>query len=445
MWKELLKPELKVLIENRDWGQLREATKNWTPQEIAELLLDMEKSHRVLFFRSLDRKVSSDVFSYREPEDQDILLEEMTDQETRQILSELDPDDRTALLEELPAQITKRMMEYLSPGDLKEARQLLGYPEESIGRIMTPDFVAIKPGRTIGEALSKIRERGKDSETINMIYVVDDSWKLLDDIRLRLFLLANPEDRVESLMDYTAPKLSAFADREQAVRKMQQYDLVALPVVDSDNVLLGIVTVDDVMDIAEEETTEDIQKAASLAPLGMSYHNANIWTLYIKRIGWLVALVFMNIAAAGIITAHEQTLTAAIGLAAFIPLLIGSGGNTGSQSATLMIRALVIGDVKLSHWGRTLLKEIGVGLLLGISLGIVSWGIGIIKGGYRVGLVVGLTMVTIVLVANTIGMILPFLLAKLKIDPAVASNPLMTTIADVTGLLIYFTFASMIL
>jgi magnesium transporter len=445
MRKRLSKRKLKKLIEERNWNELREATSNWTPQKIADLLLDLDKSYRVLFFRSLPRQSSSEVFSYLAPEEQDILLEEMTDQETRQLFESLSPDDRTALLEELPAQVTKGLFGHLSPEDLNEARQLLGYPEESVGRLMTPDYVAVQPGWTIKQALEKIREKGKDSETINMIYVVDDSGKFLDDIRLRLLILANPADKVKQLMDYSFTSLSAFDDREQAVRQMKSSDLVALPVVDSDNILLGIVTFDDVLDVAEEETTEDIHKAASLSPLGMSYHNASIWTLYIKRIGWLVALVLMNLASTGIIAAYEETLTAAIGLALFIPLLLGSGGNTGSQSATLMIRALVTGDVKLSHWAKTLFKELGVGVLLGISLGLISWGLGLLRGNFQIGIIVGMTMIAIVLVANIIGMTLPFLLEKLKLDPAVASNPLMTTIADIAGLFIYFSIAAWIL
>ncbi len=445
MLKHIMKPEIKELIEKRDWATLRESLVDWDPPEIAELLLDMDISERFLFFRSLSRQLSSEVFSHLDPEDQDDLLYNMTDQETRQILGSLSPDDRTALLEELPAAMTKRLLTQLNPEDIEEARQLLGYPEESVGRLMTPDYIAVQPDWTIKQALEEIRKHGKDSETINMIYVVDNSGKLLDDIRLRLLLLSEPSVKIKQIMDYSYRSLSAFDDREQAVHEMKQSDLVALPVVDSDGILLGIVTVDDVMDVAEEETTEDMHKTASLSPLEMNYHSASIWRLYTKRIGWLVILVLMSLASSGIIAAYERTLTAAIGLVLFIPLLIGSGGNTGSQSATLMIRALVTGDVRLSHWTRILVKELSVGLLLGGSLGLISYGIGLARGGFQLGLIVGLTMITIVLVSNIIGMLLPFLLVKLKMDPAVASNPLMSTIADVSGLFIYFYIATLVL
>lgn len=445
MFKEIMKPEIRGLIKKRDWATLRESLADWIPHEIAELLLDIDISERFLFFRSLPRQLSSEVFSYLDPEDQDDILYRMTDQETRQILQSMTPDDRTALLEELPAEMIKRLLAHMSQEDIDEARQLLGYPEESVGRLMTPDYIAVQPDWTIKQGLDEIRKHGRDSETINMIYAVDVSGKLLDDIRLRLFLLADPSGRIEQIMDSSYTSLSAFDDREMAVREMQDSDLVALPVVDSDGILLGIVTVDDVLDVAEEETTEDMHKTASLSPLEMNYHNASIWRLYTKRIGWLVILVLMSLATSGIISIYEKTLTAAIGLALFIPLLLGSGGNTGSQSATLMIRALVTGDVKLSQWAKILLKELGVGILLGSSLGLISWGIGLARGGYQLGLIVGITMISLVMVSNIIGMLLPFILAKLKLDPAVASNPLMTTIADVAGLFIYFYVATLVL
>ncbi|MCD6595434.1 magnesium transporter [bacterium] len=437
--------KLLELLEQRRWVELREALSVLPAPEIADLLLVPGDYDHALFFRSLPRKLAAEVFSLLEPTEQDTLLLDLADSETRQLLADLSPDDRTALLEELPAEATRRLMELLNPDDLREVRQLLGYPEESVGRLMTPDYVEVQPDWTIEQALAHIREQGKDSETINMIYVTDKSGKLLDDVRLRRFILANPQDTVESIMDPSFVSLSAFDDQEEAVQMMKRYDLATLPVLDSDGILLGIVTFDDVMDIAEDEATEDMHKVASVAPLKMSYHTADVWTLYRKRIVWLVGLVIVNLVSSGIIAAFEEVLTASIALAFFMPLLIDTGGNTGSQSATIVIRALVTGDVKISQWARIIAKELGVGALLGCSLGILSWGLGIFRGGYKIGVVVGCSMMAIVLVANIVGIILPFILEKFHVDPAVASSPLITTIMDSLGLLIYFSLAVWIL
>ncbi len=447
---EVLRSEVQKLIEQRSWSALRERIAVWEVPEIAHLLQELEKADRVLLFRTLPRHLSADVFSYFEPEEQNGLLHELTDQETRHILENMDPDDRTSLLEEFPAGITTKLLSLLGPQDLREARQLLGYPEESVGRLMTPDYVDIRRHWTIGKALEHIRKMGKDSETVNRIFITDETGRLLDDIMLRHLILADPYRKVESIMNHKFIGLSAFDDRERAVELLQEYDLTALPVVDSDGFLIGIVTFDDVWDVAEEEVTEDIQKQASVSPLKMSYHRASVWNLYTKRIGWLVTLVVMSLISSSVITAFEEKLASVIMLAAFIPLLLGSAGNTGSQSATLAIRALVTGDIDLSDWGAALFKELGVGVLLGLSLGSLGFILGTIFGGLgtqgvRIGLVVGITMLTVTIITNLVGLILPFILEKLKLDPAVASSPLITTIADATGLLVYFSVATWVL
>ncbi len=446
---DIIVPRVSELIAARKWSDLREQFATWEVPEVAELLHELEKRERVMLLRSLDRERSADVFSYLERDEQDWLLRELTDGETRALLSELDPDDRAALLDELPARMTKRLMSLLSPDDLKEVRFLLGYPEESVGRLMTPYYVAVHESDTVEQALRTIRERGPDSETINRIYVRDEAGKLLDDMPLRRLILTDLATPVSGIMDRNFVSLSAYDDREKAVETMADYDIVALPVVDSQGILLGIVTIDDVMDVAEQETTEDIHRAASVEPLRMSYRQASIVTLFRKRIVWLVILVLVNLVSASIIALFEAELQKAIVLTFFIPLLLGTAGNAGAQAATLMLRALVTGDVELDEWLKTLLKELVVGVLLGVSLGALGWLMGTFHaGGYaglQIGAVVGLTMFAIVVVANFVGMILPFILARLSIDPAVASNPLITTIADATGLLIYFAIASRVL
>ena len=439
--------ELVELISKKKWAALKERLVDVPAPVIQEILFIAEKHDRALIFRSLSRHMSAEVFADIEPEQQDSLLHDLTDIETRQLLSTLPPDDRTALLEELPAPMTRRLFGLLSAEDLQEARQLLGYPEESVGRLMTPDYVEVYPDWTVAKALDHIRSKGKDSETINMVYVVDKTGKLLDDIRLRRIILSNTDTKIEELMDKSFASLSAFEDREKAVIMMRDYDLLALPVIDSDGELIGIVTFDDVMDVAEEEATEDIHKSASVAPLKMSYHRAGVFNLYNKRAGWLVILVLLNLVSAGVIAAFEEQLAQTIVLLFFIPILIGTGGNAGAQAATLVIRALVTGDIKMEQWVQTIGKELLVGLLLGVTLGLLGGCLGLLRGDFNwnISFVVGLSMLSIVVVGNLVGMILPFILAKVKIDPAVASGPLITTIADATGLLIYFSIASVII
>ncbi len=444
---EFVTKELTRFIEKKKWVALKERLVNVPSPVIPEVLFLAEKHDRVLIFRSLSRLQSAEVFANLEPEQQDLLLHDLTDIETRQLLRNLQPDDRTALLAELPAPLTRKLMGLLSSQDLQEARQLLGYPEESVGRLMTPDYVEVYPDWSVGKALDHIRRKGKDSETINLIYVIDKMGKLLDDIRLKRLILSDPNKTIEELMDRTFASLSAFDDREEAVTMMKQYDLHALPVVDSDGELIGIVTFDDVMDVAEEEATEDMHKTASVAPLKMSYHRASVFNLYTKRAGWLVALVLLNLASAAVIVAFEEKLAETIILLFFIPILIGSGGNAGAQASMLVIRALVTGDIKLDQGFQTIGKELLVGLLLGLTLGILGGCLGLLRGGFHwdISLIVGLSMFSIVVVGNLVGMILPFLLAKIKIDPAVASGPLITTIADAAGLFIYFSIAAVII
>ncbi len=439
------KPRVKKLIEDHKWKELAALVKDWPDPEVADLLLALEKAERVLFYRSLPRKRAADVFAHLDPEYQDAFVKELSEEDNRYLLANLSPDDRTALLEELPAEVTQRMMKLLNPEDLNEVRQLLGYPEESIGRLMTPDYLAIRADMTVSEALEHIRETGRDSEILNMLYITDDHGKLLDALRIRRLILADPEASVESLMDYRFVSLTAFEDREYAVQMIQRYDLNALPVVDSEGVLLGIVTVDDVLDVAEEEATEDFHKSAAVAPLDMPYSLASPGLLYRRRIGWLTILVFVNLISASIIAGYEEYLLQFIVLAFFMPLLIASGGNAGAQSATLMVRALATGDLQLGRWGKAIGKELAVGLLLGVSMGFLTYFLGIYRDGPEIGLVVGLSMMAIVLVANLFGVILPFTLTRLRMDPAVASSPLITSLMDAIGLLIYFAIAATVL
>jgi len=410
------------------------------------VLLGIEMPQRLLVFRLLSRDISHEVFSYLDGPDQDIILGGLTDRETRSLLASMAPDDRTELFEELPGEITQKLLNLLAADDLAEVRQLLGYPEESVGRLATTDYLAIRPGWTVAQALDHIRRRGRDSETLDVLYVCDRDWRLKGVAELRAIILAEPDMLVSDVMQPVHAQVSAFDDQEEAVKEMQRHDAVALPVVDSAGVLIGIVTADDIFDVLEEEVTEDVHRTASVAPLRQSYRRLSSFELYKKRIGWLAFLLFVNLFSSTVVASYEEMLTEVIALAFFIPLLIASGGNTGSQSAMLMVRALVTNDVTVGQWFSTFVKEIGIGLMLGGTLAVGAYFLGIFHGeGATIGLVVALSMAAIVLVANLMGMSLPFIFTKLKMDPAMASSPMITSFVDVTGLLIYFFIASRLL
>ena len=452
MLKELLTPEIKQLIHEREWADLRQILIIWPPVEIADLIESLDEPQRVLLLRFLPRRYSAEVFSELSPVLQDDLLRELTDQDIRRLLADLPPDDRIALIEEMPAEVTRKLFSLLSPDDLKETRQLLGYPEGSVGRVMTPNFVDVKAEWTVERALAHIRIHGWNSETINIVYVVDEYGKLLDDITLGQLILAHPQHTVESLMNRNFISLSGYSDQEEAVAMIKKYNCLAIPVVDSAGILLGIVTIDDMMDVADEIVTEDFQKLGAVSveagrkegPIE-SIRDAAVSVLFRRRIFWLISLVFVNIFSGAGIQAFEETIMAAMALVFFLPLLIDSGGNAGAQAATLILRALATGDIKLGDWWHMFVKELLVASALGLTMAVVASVIGFFRGGMQIGLVVAISMVLIVVASSLIGMLMPFVLQKFGRDPAAASAPLVTSIADICGVLIYFSLASVMI
>jgi magnesium transporter len=434
-----------ALIESKDWNAIRQTITALPEPEIAELLFEADMPDRIVLFRLLPHDIATEVFAQLEREQRNKLVEEMTQEETRRLLSELSPDDRADFLGELPGELTQKLLNLLSPEDLRETRQILGYPPESVGRLMTPDYIAVRSHWTIAQALEHVRKKARGSETIDVLYVVDDKWKLLDALDLRRFIMAEPDAKVEEIMDHQYVYLQATEDREAAVRMMERYDLAALPVVDSAGTLLGIVTFDDVFDVAQEETTEDFHKVAAVAPLKMNYREAGFFDLYRKRIGWLVVLVFVNIFSGAAMSNFEDIIAANVALVFFLPLLIDSSGNAGSQASTLMVRALATGDVKLSDWGRLLAKEIFISAALGLTMAAAVSVIGFLRAGPEIAIAVALTMMTVVVIGSIIGTALPFLLSLLKLDPAAASAPLITSLADISGVIIYLSIATVIL
>ncbi len=446
--------ETKQLIADRRWGELRLLLAALPAPDLADTLEALDPNDRMMLYRALPRHQASEVFAYLEPAQQNELILSLTSEDARLILADLSPDDRTALLEELPAEVTQRLLQLLSPADLKEARTLLGYPEESVGRLMTPDYVAVRREWTLQAAIDHIRMRGHDAETINIIYVVDEQSRLIDDLRLRQLLLADPSARVESIMDRSFVALRAADDREEAVRVMREYDRTAIPVVDSEGVLLGIVTSDDVFDVAEQEATEDMQKIGGVAALDNPYLDTPFRRMIRKRAGWLTVLFLGETLTATAMGFFHNEIERAVVLALFIPLIISSGGNSGSQAASLVIRAMAVGEIRLRDWWRVVRREIASGLVLGGILGaiamvrIVLWPAREALYGPHYVLVactVALSLVGVVLWGTLAGSMLPFLFRALKFDPAVASAPFVATLVDVTGLVIYFTVALVVL
>lgn len=436
---------IQAMIDQQRFAELRDLYTQFPVPDIADMLMEVGRTDRVLLFRLLPRHISSDVFAYLDSEDRNELLKDLSDEETRNLLLNLRPDDRTVLFEELPGRVTQKLLNLLTPEELKKTRLLLGYPEESTGRLMTPDYLAVRPEWIVSEALQHIRIKGQNSETLNIIYVTDSAWKLLDALEIHRFILADPGQSVADLMNHSLISIAAHEDREEAVHMMLKYDIQALPVVDSEGILLGVVTFDDVMDVAQAEATEDFHKGAAVSPLKNSYRETGIWELYRKRIVWLLGLVFLNLVTLELMAAYQEILASTIALTFFIPLLLGSGGNTGSQSSTLMVRGLATGDVEVDEWLTALGKELLVGLTLGVTMGVAGIALGTIRGGVTIALIVGLTMLLIIMVANLIGALLPLLLTRLNLDPAVASNPLITSLTDATGLVIYFSVSNWVL
>lgn len=436
--------EFQELIDTRQWKILRQEIEMLDPAEIAELIEEFRREgDDIILFRLLPRETARETFFRLEYDKQQELVEGLADRKhlLAELLNDLAPDDRTALFEELPGPVTQRLIQLLSPEERKISIQLLGYPEESIGRLMTPDYVAVKPEMTIEQALDHIRQFGKDSETMNVIYVVDKKWKLVDEMRLREILLAKADQTIQDLMDNRFVALNVLDDQETAISVFHDYDRVALPVINAEGVLLGIVTFDDMMDVEEEEATEDFHKFGSIQDLIFNPAKAKIFLLYKKRIPWLVALVFMNVFSGAALASFGNTIESMVSLVFFLPLLIGSGGNAGAQSATLMVRSIATGEVVLRDWLRLTGKELLVALLLGATMAVA---VGLVASfrAPEIMTVVGLSMVFTVLVGSILGLSLPFIFTYFKLDPATASAPLITCLADISGILIYFSLAS---
>jgi len=445
------------LIESRKFIELRKILDKLEPADIAEIIEELKEGnndYEVIVFRLLNQETSVLSFELLPFDIQDQLLKGLGDKDIAEILDEMSPDDRTELFEELPGKVVRRLLNLLSPEERAIAQKLLGYPEDSIGRLMTPEYVAIKTHWSVNDVLEHIRKFGHNSETLNTLYVVEKGGKLIDDIDVKEILLAKPETKVSELMDHQFIALSALDDQEESVQVFQKHDRVALPVVNSAGILVGIVTIDDVFDVAEEEATEDMQKLAAVEALDEPYLTISLFKLIRKRSFWLVVLFFGQMLTATALDFFQDELSRAIVLTIFIPLIISSGGNTGSQAATLIIRALTLGEIRLRDWWRVMRREILSGLIIGFVLGVLGFmRIAVVQnftGQYGehwllLALTIGTALISVVMWGTLSGSLLPFILKRLGVDPATSSAPLVSTLSDVTGLIIYFSVAAVLL
>ncbi len=450
-----LLPEIRELIEQRNFSALQRIFNDWLPVDLAELISDLPENEQAILFRLLPKNLATETFEYLDFDSQQNLLTALTKKHVTHILNSMSADDRTALLEELPGTVVQELLKLLSFKEFKIAKTLLAYAEGSVGRLMSPDYLSVKKDWDINLVLDYIRTYGHESETLNVIYVVDDNGKLKGELLARALLLSPPDKKVsEIIAEEKIITLTASQDQADALEAFKRYDSVALPVVDSNGYLIGVVTVDDMLDVAEEEETEDIQKFGGIEALEDPYIDLPIPQLIKKRAVWLVILFVGEMLTASAMAYFEDEMARAIVLATFIPLIISSGGNSGSQAASLIIRSLSLGEIAISDWWKVMRRELASGLALGFILGLIGafrvilWSMAFGKYSTQtlyIAATIGISLVGIVMFGTLTGSMLPLLLKRLGLDPAVSSAPFVATLVDVTGIVIYFSVASLIL
>lgn len=526
----LLQADFEEIIKAKNWDELREVLTELDPPDIADLIIDLPSEEEGIIFRLMPREKASVVFGYLPGEVQRGLMKSLNHEQLQAIVNEMSPDDRTRFLEELPAEVTRTLLETLSPEELKTARQLLGYPEGTAGRYMTPEYVAVPPDITCREALERIRNTGRGKETLNVIYIVNEKGKLLEDVKLGTLVLTDPETMIGDIEERALVSIPATANGEDVVQAFERYDRVALPVVDSQGHMLGIVTHDDVLEFAEKLATREIQKLGGSEALDKPYFDVSFWDMVRKRGGWLAVLFLGEMLTATAMGYFEGEIEKAAVVALFVPLIISSGGNSGSQGTSLIIRSLALQEVRLRDWWRVFGREIRTGLALGVFLGAIgfmrigAWqglshvphvgtffqthgsgdeqripdgmkvvtgdellgedvqipayvlpkGVHVSKGmmlpgaavlpadvktvtrstesptaygrhWFLIGVTVFFSLIGVIMWGSLAGSMLPFILRSLGFDPATSSAPFVATLVDVTGLIIYFVVAKVVL
>lgn len=450
---DALREQFLELARQDDVLNVRELLNHQNISDVAELISELpEYASQIIGNMSIHRAAS--VFKILDLSDQKTIIRELPPFKTAELLNELPADDRTDFFEELPGKVVKEMVKLLNPEERKITLSLLGYPEGSVGRLMTPDYISVQVDWTCQEILNLIREEGKDSETIDVIYIVNEKGEFVDDVQIRQIILASPDREVGDIIDYRYITLNVNDDQEVANQIFKMNNRVALPVVDDKNILLGIVTIDDVLWVANEEFSEDIQKIGGTEALDEPYLEMPITRLFKKRIVWLVVLFLGEMLTATVMKYFEDEIAKAVVLALFIPLIISSGGNSGSQASTLIIQAMAMGEITVAEWWRVLKREILSGLMLGTVLGVIGFFRVVFWNsmfhtygdhGTQIGLTVGFSLIGVVLWGTISGSMLPLLLKRLGADPATSSAPFVATLVDVTGLVIYFSMAYMLL
>lgn len=445
-----LQEKFEDVIDRDDMLDIKEFLNSQNISDVMELIYN-NSEYEVQIISNLSANRAASTFKILDVANQKKIIQSLAPIKTAELLNALPADDRTALLEELPVEAVKEFIKLLDPDERKITLSLLGYPEDSVGRLMTPEYIAVREEWTTMEVLNHIRHYGKDSETIDVIYVVNQQGQLIDDIRIREFLFASPDKKVSEMVDGRYITLKVHDDQEKANQVFKINNRVALPVVDDNNILMGIVTIDDVLWIANEEFSEDMQKMGGTEALNEPYLEIPLLKLFRKRILWLTVLFLGEMLTASAMGYYQHEIASAIVLALFIPLIISSGGNSGSQASTLIIQAMAVGEITVEDWWKVMRREILSGLMLGCVLGIIGFVRIIVwrqffPGVYgdhymMIGFVVGISLLGVVLLGTLTGSMLPIILKRLGADPAVSSAPFVATLVDVTGLIIYFTLA----
>ncbi|HQZ16120.1 MAG TPA: magnesium transporter [Vicinamibacteria bacterium] len=448
------KTRIAALIERRNWHALRREIADLHSADIAELLGHFEGDEFNILFRLVGKR-KADVFSYFPVERQKELIRETEPAQLSLLVSQMQPDDRARLISVLPRETSNIILARLPPSEIKRSLVSLSYPEDTAGRYMTPDYVALDPEMTAAEALAHIRQVGRKKETLNVVYLVDKDGRLVEDVTLGNLVLADPEAKVLDIVEPGFVDLRDTTPQGKVLEAFKKYDRVALPVTDASGHMLGIITVDDVMDVAEDEMTEDMQKIGGMDALDAAYSQTGLFQMVRKRGVWLAVLFVGELFTASAMAHYEEELARALVLTLFIPLIISSGGNSGSQAASLLIRALALKDVALSDWWRVMRRELASGLALGTALGILGFArvtlwqwAGVVDYGehsFLIASAIGLSLIGVVTFGTLVGALLPFLLQRFGVDPATSSAPFVATLVDVTGLVIYFQVAALVL
>ncbi len=438
---------LTELLRNRKWQELKDILTEMNEQDIAELFMELEEKDLTLIYRLLPKELAAEVFVNMEPEYQELLICAFSDTELREVLDELYVDDAVDLIEEMPATLVKRILRHTDPDTRKSINEILKYPEDSAGSIMTIEYVDLKRSMTVADAFTRIRRTGVDKETIYTCYVTDSKRKLKGYVTAKDLLLADENAEIREIMEDNVISVTTHEDQEIVTELFQKYDLLALPVVDGENRLVGIITVDDAIDVLQEEITEDMELMAGITPTDKPYLKMGVFENFKKRIPWLMLLMISATFTQKIINHFEGALTACVALTAFIPMLTGTCGNCGNQSSSTIIRGLSLGEIEFEDTLKVILKELAIALVCGLALAVVNFAKLMVfdKVGWQVALIVSITMICAVVFAKVVGSFLPVIAKKIGFDPAVMSSPFISTIVDTVTLLIYFVIATSIL